>query len=146
MGRVPGQARGEATVTTTQTQQNWDLEEALDFRRKVRELTANLNNATDAEKGARSNYAIARRNTAKARAELQAYVERDMSPADIVAAGFPADAVAKVVRLIKLSEYKRRQSAVGIRITARGFGKDWRYPITSAWNDWAALPPNANVG
>ncbi len=77
---------------------------------------------------------------------LEAYVERDMSPADIVAAGFPADAVAKVVRLIKLSEYKRRQSAVGIRITARGFGKDWRYPITSAWNDWAALPPNANVG
>ena len=77
---------------------------------------------------------------------LEAYVERDMSPADIVAAGFPADAVVKVVRLIKLSEYKRRQSAVGIRITARGFGKDWRYPITSAWNDWAALPPNANVG
>ena len=72
---------------------------------------------------------------------LEAYVERDMSPADIVAEGFPADAVAKVVRLIKLSEYKRRQSAVGIRITARGFGKDWRYPITSAWNDWEALPP-----
>jgi NAD+ synthetase len=77
---------------------------------------------------------------------LEAYVERDMSPADIVAAGFPTDAVAKVVRLIKLSEYKRRQSAVGIRITARGFGKDWRYPITSAWNDWAALPPNAGAG
>ncbi len=66
---------------------------------------------------------------------LEAYVERDMSPAEIVADGFPADAVAKVVRLIKVSEYKRRQSAVGIRITARGFGKDWRYPITSAWND-----------
>jgi len=76
---------------------------------------------------------------------LEAYVERDMSPADIVAAGFPADAVVKVVRLIKLSEYKRRQSAVGIRITARGFGKDWRYPITSAWNDWAALPPHAGA-
>ena len=42
----------------------------------------------------------------------------------------------KVVRLIKISEYKRRQAAVGIRITPRGFGKDWRYPITSAWNDW----------
>jgi NAD+ synthase (glutamine-hydrolysing) len=70
---------------------------------------------------------------------LEAYVEHDLSPADIVAKGFPTDAVAKVVRLIKLSEYKRRQSAVGIRITARGFGKDWRYPITSAWNDWDAL-------
>ncbi len=63
---------------------------------------------------------------------------------EIVAAGFPRDAVAKVVRLIKLSEYKRRQSAVGIRITPRGFGKDWRYPITSAWNDWDhGLPPQA---
>jgi NAD+ synthase (glutamine-hydrolysing) len=71
---------------------------------------------------------------------LEAYVEKDASPADIVARGFPADAVAKVVRLIKLSEYKRRQSAVGIRITPRGFGKDWRYPITSAWNDWVTLP------
>ena len=76
---------------------------------------------------------------------LEAYVEHDASPADIVAKGYPAEAVALVVRLIKLSEYKRRQSAVGIRITARGFGKDWRYPITSAWNDWAALPPSDAV-
>ncbi len=40
------------------------------------------------------------------------------------------------MRLIKISEYKRRQGAVGIRITPRGFGKDWRYPITSAWDEW----------
>ena len=66
---------------------------------------------------------------------LEAYVERDRSPAEIVAMGFPEDAVAEVVRLIKRNEYKRRQSAVGIRITPRGFGKDWRYPITSAWNE-----------
>jgi NAD+ synthetase len=67
---------------------------------------------------------------------LEAYVERDLAPADIVAQGFaPAD-VSKVVRLIKISEYKRRQAAVGIRITPRGFGKDWRYPITSRWNEW----------
>ncbi len=72
---------------------------------------------------------------------LEAYVEQDRSPAEIVALGFPVEAVSKVVRLIKLSEYKRRQSAVGIRITPRGFGKDWRYPITSAWNDWSSLPP-----
>ncbi len=72
---------------------------------------------------------------------LEAYVEFDLSPREIVSRGYSADAVAKVVRLIKLSEYKRRQSAVGIRITARGFGKDWRYPITSAWNDWDTLPP-----
>jgi len=70
---------------------------------------------------------------------LEAYVEGDRSPADIVAAGFDADAVRKVVRLIKVNEYKRRQAAVGIRITPRGFGKDWRYPITSAWNEWESV-------
>ena len=74
---------------------------------------------------------------------LEAYVEGDASPAEIVARGVPADAVARVVKLIKVSEYKRRQSAVGIRITPRGFGKDWRYPITSAWREWEHLPPRA---
>jgi NAD+ synthase (glutamine-hydrolysing) len=72
---------------------------------------------------------------------LEAYVEQDLRPVEIVARGFPADAVRKVVRLIKINEYKRRQSAVGIRITPRGFGKDWRYPITSAWNEWEELGP-----
>ena len=70
---------------------------------------------------------------------LEAYVEHDRSPQEIVALGYPSEAVAKVVRLIKINEYKRRQSAVGIRVTPRGFGKDWRYPITSAWNEWTAL-------
>ena len=71
---------------------------------------------------------------------LEAYVEEDQSPAAIVARGYAPEAVARVVKLIKISEYKRRQSAVGIRITPRGFGKDWRYPITSAWRDWEGLP------
>jgi len=70
---------------------------------------------------------------------LEGYVERDRSPGELVADGLPGDAVRRVVRLIKLNEYKRRQSAVGIRITPRGFGKDWRYPITSAWNEWEHL-------
>jgi len=70
---------------------------------------------------------------------LEAYVEDDRSPADIVADGFDAEAVRQVVRLIKVNEYKRRQAAVGIRITPRGFGKDWRYPITSAWNEWESV-------
>jgi len=70
---------------------------------------------------------------------LEAYVEHDMAPAAIVARGFPADDVRKVVRLIKINEYKRRQAAVGIRITPRGFGKDWRYPITSRWNEWESV-------
>jgi NAD+ synthetase len=70
---------------------------------------------------------------------LEAYVEQDRSPRDIVALGYSAEHVRKVVRLIKISEYKRRQAAVGIRITPRGFGRDWRYPITSAWSDWNDL-------
>ncbi|MEO8134446.1 MAG: NAD+ synthase [Betaproteobacteria bacterium] len=74
---------------------------------------------------------------------LEAYVERDESPAQIVAAGMPEEAVTKVVRLIKYNEFKRRQSAVGIRITPRGFGKDWRYPITSKWREWEHLGDTA---
>jgi len=66
---------------------------------------------------------------------LEAYVQDLRSPSEIVAMGFPEEAVAKVVRLIGRNEYKRRQSALGIRITPRGFGKDWRYPITSAWRE-----------
>ena len=62
---------------------------------------------------------------------LQRYMEQDEGIDEIVAAGFaPAD-VERVTRLIKINEYKRRQSPVGIRITHRAFGRDWRYPITS---------------
>jgi NAD+ synthetase len=67
---------------------------------------------------------------------LEAYVEENLSPREIVERGLPPEQVAQVVRMIKSSEYKRRQAAVGIRVTPRGFGKDWRYPITSAWADW----------
>jgi NAD+ synthase (glutamine-hydrolysing) len=70
---------------------------------------------------------------------LEAYVEEDLSPAEIVARGHAPGEVARVVRLIKTNEYKRRQAAVGIRITQRGFGKDWRYPITSAWAEWKSV-------
>jgi len=70
---------------------------------------------------------------------LEAYVEDLLSPAEIVARGYAAADVAQVVRLIKINEYKRRQAAVGIRVTPRGFGKDWRYPITSAWSEWKHL-------
>ena len=71
---------------------------------------------------------------------LEAYVEEDTSPAEIVTRGYAPEHVAQVVRLIKINEYKRRQAAVGIRVTPRGFGKDWRYPITSAWAEWKHLP------
>jgi len=78
---------------------------------------------------------------------LEAYVEHDRSPAEIVAMGFAPEHVRRVVRLIKVNEYKRRQAAVGIRITPRGFGRDWRYPITSAWNEWEAIAlPQGTAG
>ncbi len=66
---------------------------------------------------------------------VECYMEQNMSIPDIVARGFPEADVRRVVRLIRLSEYKRRQSAVGIRITERSYGKDWRYPITVRYQD-----------
>jgi NAD+ synthase (glutamine-hydrolysing) len=62
---------------------------------------------------------------------LMRYMEQNQSSAEIIAAGYEAEAVSKVTRLIQLNEYKRRQSPPGVRITARAFGRDWRYPITS---------------
>ena len=62
---------------------------------------------------------------------LQRYMENDESIESIVAAGFERTVVERVTRLIKINEYKRRQAPVGIRVTHRSFGKDWRYPITS---------------
>ena len=62
---------------------------------------------------------------------LARYMEEDQSIEQIVAAGFERATVERVARLIRLNEYKRRQAPVGIRITHRSFGKDWRYPITS---------------
>ncbi len=61
---------------------------------------------------------------------MEAYVERDKSPEDIIRMGYAAKDVQRVTRLIDRNEYKRRQAAVGVRITERGFGKDRRYPIT----------------
>jgi NAD+ synthase (glutamine-hydrolysing) len=62
---------------------------------------------------------------------VERYMENDQSIDSIVAAGFERADVERVTRLIKINEYKRRQAPVGIRITHRGFGRDWRYPITS---------------
>jgi NAD+ synthase (glutamine-hydrolysing) len=62
---------------------------------------------------------------------LALYMEEDFGLEQIVAAGHARADVERVTRLIKLNEYKRRQAPVGIRITHRAFGRDWRYPITS---------------
>jgi NAD+ synthase (glutamine-hydrolysing) len=66
-------------------------------------------------------------------AVVERYMERDMSPEQIAGVGYDMAAVKQVVRLIQLNEYKRRQAPPGVRITPRGFGKDWRYPITSGF-------------
>ena len=62
---------------------------------------------------------------------LSRYMENDEPIEAIVAAGFDRRVVEQVTRLIKINEYKRRQAPVGIRVSHRSFGKDWRYPITS---------------
>jgi NAD+ synthase (glutamine-hydrolysing) len=70
---------------------------------------------------------------------VEAYMEQNRAPREIVALGYaPAD-VRRVVELIRRSEYKRRQAPPGVRITLRGFGKDWRYPITSRYRDEGGL-------
>ena len=62
---------------------------------------------------------------------LARYMEQNQSSAQIIAAGYDSAAVQKITRLIQINEYKRRQAPPGVRITARAFGRDWRYPITS---------------
>ncbi|HWP19151.1 MAG TPA: NAD+ synthase [Burkholderiaceae bacterium] len=62
---------------------------------------------------------------------MQRYMEDDQSIEEIVAAGYDRADVERVTRLLKVNEYKRRQAPIGIRITHRAFGRDWRYPITS---------------
>ena len=64
---------------------------------------------------------------------IERYVEQDASRQEMVAAGFSEEDVERVVRLVDLNEYKRRQAPVGVRISRRAFGRDRRYPITWAW-------------
>jgi len=64
---------------------------------------------------------------------LERYIEQDQSAADIVLAGFEAETVRHVLQRVDLSEYKRRQAAIGTRITQRAFGKDRRYPLSCRW-------------
>jgi NAD+ synthase (glutamine-hydrolysing) len=64
---------------------------------------------------------------------LELYVEQDYSAEAIINQGFAREQVERVVRLVDVNEYKRRQAPVGIRISQRGFGRDRRYPITSGW-------------
>jgi NAD+ synthase (glutamine-hydrolysing) len=64
---------------------------------------------------------------------LAGFIEGEQSQAELVAAGHDAATVQRVVRLVLLNEFKRRQSAPGPRVTTRAFGRERRYPITSGW-------------
>ena len=64
---------------------------------------------------------------------LELYIENDFSADAIIEKDFDEAVVKKVLRLVDLNEYKRRQSPIGVRLTQRGFGRDRRYPITNAW-------------
>lgn len=66
---------------------------------------------------------------------MQMYMEENRSIAEIIAAGYRSEDVERVTRLIKITEYKRRQAPIGIRVTHRAFGRDWRYPITSRFRE-----------
>jgi NAD+ synthase len=62
-------------------------------------------------------------------------VEKEMPLTQIVARGHPAETVRRVERMLYLAEYKRRQAAPGVKISARNFGRDRRYPITNKFRE-----------
>ena len=64
---------------------------------------------------------------------LEAYVEGDLTAAELIEAGFDEDVVRRVVRLVDLAEYKRRQTPPGVRVTPKAFGRDRRMPITNRY-------------
>lgn len=66
---------------------------------------------------------------------MRLYMEENKSRSEIIDAGYKPEDVERITHLIKINEYKRRQSPVGIRVTHRAFGRDWRYPITSKFRD-----------
>ena len=68
-------------------------------------------------------------------ASMRASGEEDEPLEDILAAGFAEADVRRVVRLLQVNEYKRRQSPPGIRVTHRAFGRDWRYPVTNRFRE-----------
>jgi NAD+ synthase (glutamine-hydrolysing) len=64
---------------------------------------------------------------------LEAFIEDDLSVEEICERGFDRTVVARVLDMVKRAEYKRRQAPPGVRVSARAFGRDWRYPITNGY-------------
>jgi len=66
---------------------------------------------------------------------LQAYVEEDRGVSDLVGRGFAEETVRRVIRMVDVNEYKRRQGPIGVKITPRAFGRDWRLPIVNRFRE-----------
>jgi NAD+ synthase (glutamine-hydrolysing) len=77
---------------------------------------------------------------------LVRFVEHGETRSDLIAAGHGPEEVDRVLRLIRNSEYKRRQAAPGVRITRRAFGRDWRYPVTNRFQEVPAPSPALDKG
>lgn len=73
---------------------------------------------------------------------IRLFVEEGQTPEKIIAAGYHPETVKRILSLVRRNEYKRRQAPPGIRITPLGFGREWRYPITSAYRD---CPPSFTI-
>ena len=66
---------------------------------------------------------------------VQGYVEENLGVNDLIERGFPADVVRRVVTMVDVNEYKRRQAPIGVKITPRAFGRDWRPPIVNRFRE-----------
>jgi NAD+ synthase (glutamine-hydrolysing) len=66
---------------------------------------------------------------------VQGYVEENLGVNDLIARGFPTDVVRRVVAMVDANEYKRRQAPIGVKITPRAFGRDWRPPIVNRFRE-----------
>src|SRR5437588_741556 len=66
---------------------------------------------------------------------LEGYVQEDQGVNDLIGRGFPADTVRRVVAMVDANEYKRRQAPIGVKITPRAFGRDWRPPIVNRFRE-----------
>jgi NAD+ synthase (glutamine-hydrolysing) len=66
---------------------------------------------------------------------LEGYVQEDQGVNDLIGRGFPADTVRRVVTMVDANEYKRRQAPIGVKITPRAFGRDWRLPIVNRFRE-----------
>ncbi|MBU0700530.1 NAD+ synthase [bacterium] len=67
---------------------------------------------------------------------IETYVEKDKSSKQVIALGFEPEVVRKIIQMVDTSEYKRRQSPPGVKITPKAFGRDRRLPITNKYVDW----------